>query len=194
MGSKTVVGVFESRGQAEKAVGELRDGGFRDNEINIVARDDRGNEGARGGGFQAGGRGTDVGNFTNQNVTDGVTWGGTVGGLAGLLAGAGALAIPGIGPIVAAGPIAGALSGAVTGGVTGGLLDFGIPEARGRHFEERVRQGGILALVRTSEEKANDAAHIFRHNGASDVEIHDAEGRGTGRYGGDRGPAREGER
>ncbi len=167
---KTVVGVFKSRNQAEKAVRELKENGFGDNEISIVAKD--GKE-ARGGGATQVGREAGVG-WGGDDIGEGVTFGGGLGGLAGLLAGAGALAIPGIGPIVAAGPIAGALSGAVTGGVAGGLLDFGIPEERGRHFEERVRQGDILALVRSDDQKVSDASMIFRQNGAQDVETREA--------------------
>lgn len=167
---KTVVGVFKSRNQAEKAVRELKENGFGDNEISVVAKD--GKEARRGGGERVG-REAGVG-FGGDDIGEGVTFGGGLGGLAGLLAGAGALAIPGIGPIIAAGPIAGALSGAVTGGVAGGLLDFGIPEERGRHFEERIRQGDILALVRSDDQKVSEASMIFRQNGAQDVETREA--------------------
>lgn len=158
--ARSIVGIYRSEEQAKRAVSELRDRGFRDNEINIVARDNRSREGGREANFQA------------DDISGGVTTGGALGGLAGLLAGAGALAIPGIGPIVAAGPIAGALSGAVTGGVAGGLIDFGIPEERGRELEREVKEGRILALVKASDEKVDEAAQIFRRNGATDVESH----------------------
>ncbi|HHY47360.1 MAG TPA: hypothetical protein GX506_08710, partial [Firmicutes bacterium] len=94
------------------------------------------------------------------------------GGAAGLLAGLGALAIPGIGPIVAAGPLAATLSGAVTGGLVGGLVDLGIPDERGRYYEERVKQGGVLTAVKTDARKADEAARILRESGATDVEMH----------------------
>ncbi len=160
MSKRTVVGVFRSRDRAERAVRELRDRGFQDNEISIVARDE-------GRGQQ--GDATTMGTLT-QDLGEGVSAGGAIGGLAGLLAGAGALAIPGLGPIIAAGPIAGALSGAATGGIAGGLLDFGIPEERGRQFENEVRQGAILALVETGEQKAGEAMRIMKDNGAEEVE------------------------
>jgi outer membrane lipoprotein SlyB len=82
------------------------------------------------------------------------------------------LAIPGIGPIVAAGPIAGALTGAVTGGVAGGLVDWGLPEQRGRHYENRLREGNILALVKADGRRVDRAARILRDNGAQEVESH----------------------
>lgn len=166
---QTVVGVFRSRDQGEKAIKKLRDSGF-EREISVVAKDE--GRGGRGGEGGNGGRRGDNDFEVAGGVTDGVGWGAAIGGGAGLLAGAGALAIPGIGPILAAGPIAAALSGAVTGGVAGGLLDFGIPEERGRQLEEEVKRGNILALVRTSDEKADKASSILKEHGASNVETH----------------------
>lgn len=158
---KTVVGVFSSHDKAEQAVAEMRKSGFDTNEISIVAKGQDENVDAQGD--------TSLGMDT---VSDGVTTGGALGGLAGLAMGAGALTIPGLGPIIAAGPIAGLLSGAATGGVAGGLLDMGIPEDRGQHYENEVRSGKILAAVRTEEQKVEKAADIFRSYGAKDVETH----------------------
>jgi outer membrane lipoprotein SlyB len=107
-----------------------------------------------------------------SDISGGVATGGAIGGAAGLLAGVGALAIPGIGPLVAAGPIAAALSGAVTGGIAGGLIDWGIPEESGRRYEDRVKEGKIVAAVRSNDDKVEDAADILRRNGAYDVETH----------------------
>lgn len=158
----TVIGVFSEEKQAEKAVRALRNGGFTTNEISVVAK----GEGESADDNEAGG--LDMG----PNVTTGTATGGALGGVAGLLVGAGALAIPGLGPIVAAGPIAAGLSGAVAGGLAGGLVDWGIPESRGRYYEGQVNQGQVLGLVKTSSGKADQAAGILRENGARDVEIH----------------------
>lgn len=155
---KTVIGLFDSRDQAEKAASELRGSGFKD-EISILAADrDKNVHKTTGAG--------------SESLTSGVTTGGVLGGLAGLGLGAGALAIPGIGPIIAAGPIAGLVSGALTGGVAGGLVDWGIPAERGKFYEDKVKEGKILASVRSEEGKINRAADILRHNGAREVEIH----------------------
>ena len=151
----TVIGVFRDVTSAENAVRALRDKGFGDNEISIIAKDDQ-----KG---RTGNQDMETGDdFATDSMADGTAWGGALGGVAGLLAGMGALAIPGIGPIVAAGPLAGVLSGAVTGGVAGGLIDLGIPEERGRRYEEDIKQGGVLAVVETSEDKVNDASSILR--------------------------------
>lgn len=151
-----VIGVFNTREQAEKTIVTMRQQGFKDNEISIVSKkeniENNNNEGIR-----------------FDSIADGTTTGGILGGIAGLLASAGALAIPGIGPIVAAGPIAAMLTGAVGGGIAGGLIDMGIPAAESRRYEEEVKKGGILVVAQSDKNKANDAANIMRANGAYDV-------------------------
>ncbi len=150
----TVIGVFSSEETAQRAIRSMRDGGFGDDEISLVAKgEDQGNEGM-------------------GSMSTGTTTGGTIGGIAGLLAGVGALAIPGIGPIVALGPIAATLSGAVAGGITGGLIDLGIPAQRGEYYEGKVREGKILSVIETDDEKVDQAAQILRDEGAEDVESH----------------------
>lgn len=160
---KTVIGTFDSKGQAEQAVSALRNNGFY-NEISIVASD----QGYRGNA----GNTRDAQDLNNGSVASGVSTGGVLGGLAGLAMGAGALAIPGIGPIVAAGPIAGLLSGAVTGGIAGGLIDWGVPADRSKYYEDKVKEGKILVSVRSDEDRVNKAAIFLRENGAKDVEVH----------------------
>lgn len=160
--SKTVLGVFERREAAEKAVEELRREGFSEAEVSVVGRQDgqEGNQGGREGGN---------GGF---NLNRGTTWGAGAGVAAGLLATAGALAIPGIGPLVALGPLATTLGGAATGGVAGALVDWGIPENRGREVEQRIREGRYVALVE-ADGKADKAAEVLRQSGAREVEKFD---------------------
>lgn len=153
--AKTVMGVFERREQAERAAGDLRAHGFTERQVSIVGRKD---------GADGGAEGPDLGR--------GTTWGAGIGAAAGLLATAGALTIPGIGPLVAMGPLATALGGAATGGVAGALVDWGIPQERGRQVEEEIRQGRFLALVE-ADGKADQAADVLRRNGARAVERYD---------------------
>lgn len=161
-----IVGTFQGGENAEKAVTAIREKGVTDEEISIVGREEafqteEDDEGAKG----------DL-TYTDQDVSDGAITGGTIGAIGGLMAGAGALAIPGIGPVVAAGPIAAGLSGAFAGGVAGGLLDMGIPEERGRHFQEKIKQGHILTIVNADSTNVNDISSILRRYGAQDVEAH----------------------
>lgn len=162
----TIIGVFQSRDQAERCVREMRQRGFGDSEISILARDP-------GGGKRSRGRDQEMaGEMGQQDLSDGTAWGGALGAIGGLLAGAGALAIPGVGPIIAAGPLAAALSGAVAGGVAGGLMDLGVPEDRGREYEQELRQGRILAVVEASDDKADEAERIMKEANALLVESH----------------------
>lgn len=161
--SQTIVGLFHSRQQAREAVRELKNRGFSEDEISLVAReeDDENRESSQM-------------SYDNQNLADGTATGGAIGGLTGLLAGAGALLIPGIGPIIAAGPLAGALTGIVTGGIAGGLIDYGIPEEHGRHYEQELGRGKVMvAVTAESENESDKAASVFRSGGAYDVKIHD---------------------
>jgi len=163
----TTIGVFESRDKAERAVRKLRDAGFSDKEVSLVARgEDNGGQGR--GDMEAG----DEGFTGGENIREGVSWGGGIGALGGLLASAGMLAIPGIGPIIAAGPLAAALSGAVAGGLAGGLLDMGIPEEKGKQYEEEVKQGRVLCVVEAESERSREAAQVMREAGAMRVETH----------------------
>jgi uncharacterized membrane protein len=157
---KTVVAIFRDHRAAESSVRDMKEKGISDKDISLIARDE---ERRDSGGEMS---------YEDQNLADGTTTGGALGGLAGLLAGAGALLIPGIGPIIAAGPLAGGLTGVVTGGVAGGLIDYGIPEERGQHYEDKVREGRILVSARTDERNADSAMEVFKENGAEEVEIH----------------------
>lgn len=152
-----VIGVFDSRRQAERAISELRDQGFS-KEISILGKDEKGKSGMTMG--------------SDDSIMNGSTTGSVLGGLAGLAAGAGALVIPGIGPLIAAGPIAGALTGAATGGIAGGLVDWGIPSEESKRYEDHIRQGSVLVSVECSDDKAQKAMDSLRQSGAREVKKH----------------------
>lgn len=168
--SQVVIGVFNARRDAEQAVEQLRQQGFTQEEINIVAKKGSREDALSHGHGHGQARGQDE--YVDDDITDGALTGGTLGGIGGLVLGVGALAIPGVGPIIAAGPIAAALGGAVAGGVAGGLIDWGIPSQVSHHYEQEIAHGGILAIIQTSATKVNQAAQILRQNGARDVESH----------------------
>ena len=155
-----VIGVFDEQSQAEKAVNEIKRQGISDGEISIAAKKDS----------IAQERGDN--NYLDQDLTTGAGIGGSLGGVAGLMTGVGALAIPGIGPLLAAGPIAAGLTGAAAGGLAGGLVDMGIPEDRGDYYENQVKEGAILAMVESDQDKIDPIASLMREQGARDVETH----------------------
>ncbi|MCR4436512.1 MAG: hypothetical protein QHH06_11430 [Clostridiales bacterium] len=179
--SKTVVAIFDRYGYAENAARQVRDQGFRTEDISIVAKQGDDNGTASGNANTIGttatmGRvmpaGGNTGERRNDNISDGVVTGGILGGLAGLLIGAGSMVVPGLGIVAAAGPITGLLSGAVTGGIVGGLVDLGIPENRSRQYETDIRAGKILFSMRAEEDKVDQIASILRSNGAVSVDTY----------------------
>jgi len=165
-GSKTVVGLFDSMEQANRAADQLRATGITSDQIGIVA----GNESDRYRDY-VGNSNTDTG---TKDVSHRAGTGAAIGGGLGLVAGLVALAIPGFGPIIAAGPIVagltGAAAGAATGGLIGGLTAAGVSETDARLYENRLKQGGVLLTVRTDAAHADAAADILDANGARDID------------------------
>jgi hypothetical protein len=158
---KHYVGVFDERNDAELAARDLREQGFKDDQIGYAWRDDEGkthSEGNKSGEMAASGAGT------------GVVLGGIIGAGAALL-------IPGIGPVVSGGLLASALAGAATGavaggvagGVSGALVGLGIPEDEAKYYDERFKEGGTLMTVRADDRYA-DASDIVRRRRGYDYE------------------------
>jgi uncharacterized protein (TIGR02271 family) len=184
--TQTVVGLFDSFSDAQAVVRDLEREGFTRDDISIVANDANGE-------YTSTTRETHKGDSESPEVRSGDTASGAgkgavIGGVAGLALGLAALAIPGIGPVVAAGPIATALAGAGVGAAAGGLIGalthLGVPEEDARYYDEGVRQGGALVMVKASGERASRAAEILESSGAENV---DKDAHPTIRASGDRG-------
>lgn len=160
--AKTVVGLFDSRADAEKGVSALDAEGFARENISIVAGDPRTMEET-----PAIGPVHDVGADTEAG-TDAA-----IGGIAGFVAGIVALAIPGLGPLIAAGPLAAAIGGlgigAATGGLIGALKDHGVSEDEAEYYEEGLRRGGAIVTARVPEDRAGDATKALERAGAADI-------------------------
>jgi len=175
---KRAVGVFSSRPEAEKALGELQDAGFAMNQVSIVAKDpNRLDHSSRIGETQ-------VQEFTatqaDEGAKTGAAAGGAIGGLTGLLIGLGTLAIPGVGPVVLAGATATAIAttlagdaiGAVVGGLAGGLIGLGIPEERAQIYHDYVVHGDYLVIVDGTEDEIHLAEEILKHRGIREWEFY----------------------
>jgi hypothetical protein len=164
------LGVFTDRDAAESAIDELRDDGYNPKDISIVTQDKVvGQDLAR-----------DTGASVAEGAASGATTGGVIGGLAGLLIGIGAITVPGIGGLLIGGPLAaalgltgaaattvqGAVTGALAGGLIGALVGLGVPEEDARVYEDRIKQGGILLAVPSSDSAAREARVILEAHGA----------------------------
>lgn len=157
----TYVGVFDDRNDAELAARDLREQGFKDDQIGYAWRDDAGathHEGNKAGKMAASGAGA------------GVVLGGIIGAGAALL-------IPGIGPVVSGGLLAtalagaatGAVTGAVAGGISGALVGLGIPEEEARYYDQQFRNGRTLMTVK-ADDRYDDASGIVRSRRGYDYE------------------------
>lgn len=162
--SKSVIGIVDSKQQAETIVSDLQSAGFGLPDLSVLFPSPSGSQDFA---FE---RGTKA----PEGALAGVGTGGALGGTLGLLAGIGALAIPGLGPFIAAGPLLAALSGAAAGaavgGITGALVGMGIPEIEAKRYESSLASGNILVAVHVdTPEAARDATDVLKRDGARDV-------------------------
>jgi len=162
---KAVIGIVETRAQAETVVDTLqRTAGIPVSDISVLLPDTRGSQDFA----------HEFHTKAPEGAATGAGAGGVLGGTLGLLAGIGALAIPGVGPLIAAGPVLAALSGAAAGaavgGLTGALVGLGIPEVEARSYEGKIKGGNILIAVHTESRDMESAAKdVLKQAGAHDV-------------------------
>ncbi len=157
----TIIGIFDTPRQAQRAMEMLRGSHLSLDDVSIISR-------AAEHGVEVEG-GDDV--SASQGASIGAVWGGVV-GLASLV-------IPGVGPIIAGGALAtavasavtGALTGAVVGGVAAGLIHFGsISEDEARQYESLVHAGKTLVVVKASDEATRHVRRVLTKAGAESVQ------------------------
>lgn len=161
-----VVGVFENRTEAERAMDELKRAGFRQDQLGFAMR-----------GEEAGAGTTEEGETkTGEGAAGGALAGAGIGAILGALATG---LIPGVGPFIAAGLLAGiaggAAAGAVAGGLIGALTGMGVPEEEARYYDQEFQAGRAIVTVK-ADGRVQEADTILHRYGAYDVE-HE---RGTG--------------
>src|SRR5512143_3925385 len=166
----TVVGVFEDRRQADEAITELRQAGFREDQIGVATRQA---EGETPGATTA-----EEGSRAGVGAIAGVLAGAGLGGLVGLGVLAGV--IPVIGPVIAGGTLAtilaNAAGGAAIGGLVGALAGAGIPEEEARYYQGELEAGRTIVTVQ-ADGRYDEAVTILRRHGAYDM--HTAPGAAT---------------
>jgi len=154
----TVIGVFNSRDEANRAVDELQRAGFQRDRIGVVARDAEGHVRAQSkeGQETHAGEGAAIGAAAGAGTAALVSLGMTFG------------VIPVIGPVLAVGPLAAALfsaaGGAAVGSLAGGLIGWGIPEEEARFYESEVHAGRFLVTVK-ADGRYDEAWNILHRSG-----------------------------
>jgi hypothetical protein len=158
----TLVGVFESRSEAEMALDELRQVGFDEQHLGFVIRGDE----AIAGGTIADATLTKDG----QGAVKGMVAGGVAGGLLGAAA---MLVVPGVGPLLAMGVLASVLgfgaAGVATGGILGAMVGLGISEEEARVYEREFNAGRAIVTVHAGQ-RAQEARDILGRHRAQNIE------------------------
>ena len=159
----TIVGVFDDRQQADRAVDELRRAGFRDDQIGVAWRHEEGEYDVEGSG-----------DATDETRAGTGAVAGVLAGLGlGAVAGIGVLSgvIPVVGPAIAGGTLgvilSNAAAGAGIGGLVGALVGAGVPEDEAQYYQGEFEAGRMIVTVQ-AEGRADDARAILRRYGAVD--------------------------
>ena len=165
-----VTGMFADTRSAERAYQVVLDRGYDKDDVNVVMSDDTRKQ------YVAEDRPieTDLASKEAEGGELGGPKGGRLGIVIPILAAVGAaIAVPGLG-LVAAGPIATAVAAAGAAGAAAGIIgllsDWGIPEERVRHYEEGIRDGGILlSLKARSQVEAREIGRLWEQGGGRHV-------------------------
>jgi hypothetical protein len=158
----TVVGVFEDRIHANKAINELHQAGFTQSQIGVVMRHTEGGDDLAAAPEH------------DSHATAGALTGALTGLGLGALAGLGVLAgvIPVVGPAIAAGTLGVVLSNAAAGagiaGLLGALVGAGIPEHEAKFYQGELEAGRSIITIH-AESRADEASTILRRCGGYDV-------------------------
>ena len=148
-----VVGVFRDAAQARRAVEDLRQAGYSDEEIGYLARASA----------------TEPAGALDESIAGGAVEGALLGSALGAVV---ALLIPGFGLAIAGGILAASLSGAAigaaAGSVIGALLGVGVPEEEARHYQKELEAGRAVVTVK-AQSGYGDALEILRRHGAHEA-------------------------
>jgi len=157
----TVVGVFEDRLHANKAISELHQAGFTESQIGVAMR-------------HADGLGVTADTEDDSHAASGALTGALTGLGLGALTGMGVLAgvIPVVGPAIAAGTLGVILSNAAAGagivGLVGALVGAGLPEHEAKYYQDEFEAGRVIVTVNAAN-RADEAVAILRRHGAYDM-------------------------
>ncbi len=156
--SPNVITAFEDRDEAQVAVDELEQAGFKHDEVGFAIRGDD----AVAGGMITDAEGTRDG----EGAAKGAAAGAAIGGILGALAFA---AIPGVGPIMAGGMLAGlaggAAAGAATGGIYGAMSGLGASEEEAVFYQREFESGKAIVTVCAGDRRAEAENILHRHGG-----------------------------
>ncbi len=164
MKNTAVFAIFRDRAHVESGAASLISGGFREQDISVLAAQ---NSGAKDFAHERHSK-------APEGATAGAGAGAVIGGTLGLLAGLGSLTIPGLGIFIAAGPIMGALagvgSGGIAGGIVGAVIGMGMPEFEAKRYAGLIKDGRTLLSVHCDNaDWVVRAKDVLKAAGAMDI-------------------------
>jgi hypothetical protein len=156
-----VIGVFDSRVDAEAAVDTLQNAGFAKDRIGYVIRgsDDTDEAGVLCDPNEA---------RAGQNAASGMLAGGITGGVLATLV---AVLLPGVGTVtaIASGLLSaffsGTVAGMAVGGIIGALRGLGISDEQARVYEQQFHEGKAIVAVKAGARSAEAAQILSGHRG-----------------------------
>jgi len=198
--SKTIVALYDTYDEAQRAVDALQAAGIDNNEISVL-----GHGGSQMGGSQTGrsmSGGTDAGRPLGTGLSEGSTTGtgaglgstglGTTGtGIGDPMATPGMATssfhhrdhdVPGIGTARVGGPISSYFGGGSggQGGILNALRSHGVPESDAHAYAEGVRRGGTLLMLQVDEDKVPAAIDVLERHEPIDIEQRTAHWQSSG--------------
>ena len=158
----TVVGMFDTRGEAESAIERLQARGFNRDSISVAMKDRK-----ETAAFAASSGAHDL---SGEGATAGLVSGAGVGVLVGLAIAGSTVILPGIGTFLIGGPLAAALTGAgigaASGGLIGGLIGAGIPESEAEHFSAGMERGLVLVAAHVPADESAEVRKVLDEAGS----------------------------
>jgi len=154
------VGIFETRHQAQVAVGDLRRAGFREDEIGIIARN----------GESVTPHDASDSPLEHSRAVEGAAAGLATGAGVGALWALGIAAgiLPAIGPVIAGGILASlaasAAGAAAVGTLVGTLIGLGIPEEEAEAYHAHFVEGRTIVTVK-ADQRYPEAVQILESHG-----------------------------
>lgn len=153
--AETVVGVFDNQRDAQRAIADLKQRGYTDEQIGVVSRNEDGTTSA------------DSGTKAEEGAAAGAAAGAGIGALWGL--GILSNVVPGIGPALFGGTLGVLLSSAAAGaaavGIGGALAGLGMSDEDAEYYENEFKSGRTIVTIHGTP-NSSQAQSVLNQYGA----------------------------
>lgn len=164
---RNIVGIFETRAEAESAINRLKAHGIAADQISVAMKDTAQQAEITGA--------TGTEDLSGEGAAAGAVSGAAIGAIVGLAVAGTTFVLPGVGTFLVWGPLASVLSGAgigaASGGVLGALIGSGIPEPQAHHYMTGLEAGHIIVTVSVPDDVTDSARVIFNEEGSHQTHL-----------------------